>query len=191
NKELVRRDDALAQLRAHWLVSEKNIRDHQKNIQEYQKTLIETREQLSRCLEIINWIYASRSWRISSSLRKIEDLKERRSAGATPIFEGQLELSQTVASDFLDIRGWVRSKAAPIMFVEAFLDDFYLGRIRYGEERPDWFSDHISLHGLNFVGARTLRIRVYDQKGNKHVYSLAVGIAPESHKAAGTTEVPA
>src|SRR5215467_7795286 len=39
NRELVRRDDALAQVRAHWLVSEKNIRDYQKNIEHYQKTL--------------------------------------------------------------------------------------------------------------------------------------------------------
>lgn len=192
DREIVLREDALAQLRAHWQVSEKNIRDHQANIEEYKKTLTETRAHLSRCLEILNWIYASRSWRLSNSFRQVEKLNERLSTGSrgNQLFEGQLEAPQMAVSDSLEVRGWVRSSAGPIMYVEAFLDDFYLGRIRYGAERPDGYSDRISLHGFNLVGVRTLRVRAHDQKNNRQVYACPIVIVPESQHDRKSAETP-
>src|SRR5207237_8077314 len=36
-RTIIQRDDLIAQLRAHWLVSEKNVRDHQEDIQAYRQ----------------------------------------------------------------------------------------------------------------------------------------------------------
>src|SRR2546427_971460 len=78
DRAIVDRDDLIAQLRAHSLVSEKNVRDHQENIRTYQRLLSEAQAQLSRHVEVLNWIYASRSWRISRTLRLVDRLNERR-----------------------------------------------------------------------------------------------------------------
>jgi GT2 family glycosyltransferase/SAM-dependent methyltransferase len=187
DRELLERGDALDQLRANWLVSEKNIRDHQANIHEYRKLLSEAQAELSRHIEVRNWIYASRSWRISRSMRHMERLKERGPAG---IFQGELELPPSPISDSIDIRGWARSSAGPVVLVEAFLDDFFLGRIRYGEVRPEGYSERISLHGLNLTGMRTLRIRVHDQKGNKQVYTQPVVIGPAAEHPSAAPAAP-
>ena len=196
---IAKRDDEIARLRAHWLVSEKNILNYQENVRGYQRLLSEAQAQLGRHIEVLNWIYASRSWRISNSLRQVERLNERWLRSGE-VFEGNLESPQSPVIDSLEIRGWVRSKTGPIGLVEAFLDDFYLGRIKFAEDRSDGYNDRISLHGLNLAGERTLRIRVYDQKGNKHVYTRPVIItAPRENEAKpqvalelfeGTLELP-
>ena len=207
DRTIVDRDDLIAQLRAHSLVSEKNVRDHQENIRTYQRLLSEAQAQLSRHVEVLNWIYASRSWRISRTLRLVDRLNERRPRPRA-IFSGQLELPHSVVFDVLEIRGWVYSNAAPVMLVEAFLDDFYLGSVRYGEKRPEisgaplecGYSDRISLHGFSITGEKTLRVRVFDQKGNRQAYTRRLIVAPASQAAVepsipleifrGTLELP-
>ncbi len=189
DRAVLQSDDAIAQLRAHWAASEKNVRDHVANARSYEQLLSQAQTELGRHIEVLNWIYASRSWRMSNRLRLIERLYERHSR-ATDVFRGRLEAPTSVPFDFLEIRGWVYSLKAPVVLVEAFLDDIYLGRIRYGEERPDLpggvsncgFSDRISLHGFNMAGERTLKIRVYDQKGNRQVFrrSLTVSGRPQT-----------
>ena len=173
---IVQRDDAIAQLRAHWAVSEKNIQDHAEQIRTYERLLSEAQAQLGRHIEVLNWIYASRSWRIGSkALKQIEQLNERVS-GHGEVFKGELDPPQSPVFDSLVISGWVYSTAAPIILVEAFLDDFYLGGISYGKERPDGYRDRISLHGFNFAGERTLKVRAHDQKGNRQVFTRRISI---------------
>jgi GT2 family glycosyltransferase/SAM-dependent methyltransferase len=180
DEAIVQRDDALAQLRAQWAVSEKNIREHREQIRAYERILSETQAQLGRHIEVLNWIYASRSWRIGAkTLKQIELLNERVSRHGE-VFTGELEQPQSPVFDWLVIRGWVSSTAAPIILVEAFLDDFYLGSIHYGQERPDGYGDRISLHGFNFAGERTLKVRVHDQKGNRHVFTRKITVVAAS-----------
>ena len=71
--------------------------------------------------------------------------------------------------------------------VEAFLNDVYLGSIRYGMERPDvvaafpgkaplecGYQERISLKSLRIEGEKMLKVRVYDERGNKQFYTRRV-----------------
>ena len=182
------RDDIIARITAHMGIARRTILD-------YEKMLSETQSQLVRHIEVVNWIYASRSWRLTNKLRQIERLNERWSRGSG-FFEGVLEWSQWSVPNSIEIRGWVRSTAGSVILVEAFLDDLYLGTIRYGVERPDGYAASISLHGLELVGERMLRVRVYDDQGNKRAWSrpivISAGVAkpipPEVFK--GTLDLP-
>jgi GT2 family glycosyltransferase/ubiquinone/menaquinone biosynthesis C-methylase UbiE len=187
DEAIIQRDDAIAQLRAHWAASEKNIRNQAEHIRTYERLLSDAQTNLGRHIEVLNWIYASRSWRIGNALRQVERLNERLSHNEE-IFKGQLDLPQGVIADSFEIRGWVYSTAAPVILVEAFIGDFYLGGVQHGEDRPGipeaplqcGYSARISLHGFNLTGERTLRIRVYDQKGNKRVFTRELTISAAS-----------
>src|ERR1051326_8231519 len=180
DQAIVQLDDAIAQFRAHWTVSAKNIREHKGQIRAYEQLLAEAQSQISRHIEVLNWIYASRFWRIGrKTLKQIEQMNERVS-GHREVFKGELQQPQSPVSDSLVIRGWVYSKAAPVVLVEAFLDDFYLGSIHYGEEGPNGYGESISLHGFNFAGERILKVRVHDQKGNRQVFTRRVTVVASS-----------
>ncbi|MEK6282043.1 MAG: glycosyltransferase [Acidobacteriota bacterium] len=79
---------------------------------------------------------------------------------------------------YLEVSGWAYSKEAPILWVEAFLDNVPLGLMKYGEPRSDVPTDPPSLasidcgfsgrFSLNEFLARptTLLVRVADARGN-------------------------
>ncbi|HEX8422350.1 MAG TPA: glycosyltransferase family 2 protein, partial [Pyrinomonadaceae bacterium] len=101
-----------------------------------------------------------------------------------PVFYGQLETpkeSANVAGE-LEIEGWVFSTDAAVVRVEAFIDDFYLGRLRYGSKREDvltaypaqaradcGYSERVKLK-TTMAGHRKLIVRAYDELGNAQIY---------------------
>src|SRR4029077_17512133 len=102
---------------------------------------------------------------------------------------GELEFpaEASVASGAVAVVGWVFSKIAPVIFIEAFLDEFYLGRISYAVDRPDvlacnpaeaplkcGFNQIFSLHPDQTAGERKLKVRSYDGQGNVQVFERTV-----------------
>ena len=79
---------------------------------------------------------------------------------------------------YLEVSGWAYSKEAPVIWVEAFLDNVPLGLLNYGEPRSDVPTDPPSLASIDcgFSGrfllneflarATTLLVRVADARGN-------------------------
>jgi SAM-dependent methyltransferase/glycosyltransferase involved in cell wall biosynthesis len=139
--------------------------------------LLQVEKRLRKQEELIRWIYSTRSWRIGARIHHVEE-RAQRLLHSTKTFHGQLESPSQDAIIAGDVRieGWVRSTAGPIVQVEAFLGDFYLGRIHYGIDRPDvgqagcGYAERFSVRQLpNMEGPAELRVRVLDQKGNKQL----------------------
>ena len=157
-------------------------------------------ETMTRQSNILNWIYGSRLWLLARMIRVVEDLRQRCRKALSPFlqspFVGLLESVRVnaVPGDGIDVRGWVHSNASSVLLVEAFLDDWYLGPLRYGIARPDiveadpsvplesGYSELIRMSGLQLSGKKRLKIRVYDEAGNKQIYesSITRGQLPES-----------
>ena len=157
-------------------------------------------ETMTRQSNILNWIYGSRLWLLARMIRVVEDLRQRCRKALSPFlqspFVGLLESVRVNAApgDVIEVRGWVHSNASSVLLVEAFLDDRYLGPLRYGIARPDvvasdpsvplesGYSELIRMSGLQLSGKNRLKIRVYDEAGNKQIYesSITRGQLPES-----------
>jgi GT2 family glycosyltransferase/SAM-dependent methyltransferase len=156
-----------------------------------------------RQTQVLDWIYASRAWRIASNVGKVEDLGQRwyrfrnriRSllSGPRPeIFDGIVDCARVdlEGAGSLELWGWVHSGAGRVTFVEAFLDDIYLGRLRYGVRRTDvvavhpqaplecGYDDRIPMSGFRFEGKKNIRIRVYDERGNKQIFRVTIPTEP-------------
>jgi 2-polyprenyl-3-methyl-5-hydroxy-6-metoxy-1,4-benzoquinol methylase/glycosyltransferase involved in cell wall biosynthesis len=148
--------------------------------------LLQAEKRLAKQHELIRWIYSTKSWRIGARIHRFEGVTHQL-LHSTKIFHGQLESPQQDAIIAGDVRidGWVRSTAGPIVQVEAFLGDFYLGRVHYGTDRPDvgeagcGYLERFSVRGLvNGEGPVELRVRVVDQKGNKQLITRRLRFPP-------------
>ena len=149
-------------------------------------------ETMTRQSNILNWIYGSRLWLLARMIRVVEDLRQRCRKALSPFlqspFVGLLESVRVNAApgDAIEVRGWVHSNASSVLLVEAFLDDRYLGPLRYGIARPDvvasdpsvplesGYSELIRMSGLQLNGKKRLKIRVYDEAGNKQIYESSI-----------------
>jgi GT2 family glycosyltransferase len=183
-------------------LSEANARlaNYESEIARLSEILSEMRTQLRNKNEIINWIVRSRSWRITSVLRRLNFLRLKLRPGlrrAEQIaLRGQLEKPKVdaVVAKFVQIEGWVYSSKSPIKHVEAFLDTISLGLLRYGQPRLD-VTTYPSKAPINcgyegtvlidpsFVGHRTLTIRVTDQQGRVKDFNRMVQVIQEEEHA--------
>lgn len=185
-------------------LSEANARlaNYESEIARLSEILSEMRTQLRNKNEIINWIVRSRSWRITSVLRRLNFLRLKLRPGlrrAEQIaLRGQLEKPKvdSVVSTFVQIEGWVYSTKSPIKQVEVFLDTISLGFLRYGQPRLD-VTTYPSKAPINcgyegtvlidpsFAGHRTLTIRVTDRQGRVKDFNRMVQVIPaEEHAGA-------
>src|SRR4029077_16897088 len=96
--------------------------------------LAEKKSQIPPQTEALEAIYANR---VSNDGPR--GLSKLRRSPTQPRFEGLLDYpkSEAAVTDRIDIYGWVYSDATGVTSVQAFLNDIYLGIVRYGIERPD------------------------------------------------------
>lgn len=164
-----------------------------------QTALLAARRQLLKKDEALDWIQTSRSWRMASSLRHLRQLarqwhplsprlRQRLHLPVRAIFHGALDSPAEAAclSSELTVSGWVFSTHAPVARVEAFLDDCYLGSVRYGIDRPDvaaaynpqapaacGYSESLPLN-VTSTGRRKLVVRVFDEQGHEQCYACSI-----------------
>jgi GT2 family glycosyltransferase/uncharacterized coiled-coil protein SlyX len=182
------------------------IVERESQLEQQATMLTKLRAQADKKDEVLEWIQTSRTWHVTSNLRRLGETKHRWRQHVTklaqsahlsvqPIFYGLIEApteSAHVAGE-LEIHGWVFSVKAPIVRVEAFIDDFYLGRLSYGLKRDDvaalypakaqddcGYSERVALR-TSMHGTRKLIVRAYDAQGHVQIYTrlIAVG-SPKS-----------
>jgi O-antigen biosynthesis protein len=157
--------------------------------------------ELSNKNDILLWITNSRSWRMTSWMRRLKFLIQpfRGSSGSSASFQGFLETPQEnfKIAGFLEVSGWVFSNN-PISRVEAFLDSIPVGTLQYGQARPD-ISSYPSQAPLNcgyqgkllidesFKGWRTLAVRVTDKRGHAKDFSQTILIEDSAEGQVSTT----
>lgn len=155
--------------------------------------LSKAQSQLLQKEEALDWIYTSRAWRLVGSLRRWERFAQRVRgripAQGTRVIVGKLDLTKdtVINSRYFEISGWAFSTKAPIKRVEAFLDDQYLAELSYKVERRDvvavWaeaprrcgFKRSVLLAD-SMAGSKLLTVRVFDNRGNKQLYTCPVQI---------------
>ena len=160
---------------------------------------------IARQTYLLNWIYSSRAWRIASKIREFGELTGRwrrfedrirglLSGSRQETFHGNVDFAKSTGlrEDSLEIRGWAYSRAGRVTFVEAFLDDIYLGHVRYGISRTDvvasfpdappecGYEERIPINGLRIEGRNHIKIRVYDERGNRQIYTVTMPLEPLS-----------
>ncbi len=120
---------------------------------------------------------------------KINGLKTRFLPG---VIRGSLDLpaENSQISGVLEVAGWAFSRLAPIVRVEAFIDDILVGTVRYELARPDvanrWpkaansgFSARLN-PDIAFSGPKILRVRVSDALGNYRDFTRPILLKPPS-----------
>jgi GT2 family glycosyltransferase len=183
----------------------------QTQLLERNTTLVEVHSQLLRKDEVLNWIYASRSWKVVTSFRRVyhhwgvraNGMLRRLHLPAKDAFLGAIEspAPNAVCSGYMDISGWVASATGRVTLVEAFLDGYFLGAVRYSSERPDvaaalppragkvyGYAERLVLSG-SFAGQRTLTIRAFDQHGHSHLFASPVTVT-EAREPAPDEDAP-
>lgn len=198
--------EEVAEVRGRLAESEEHIRqledalsDARAELAREQLALLGARRQLSKRDEVLSWMQTSRSWRLVSSLRRVQGLAGRwrplsRELGRrlrfplTDAFHGALESPADGArvSKELKVEGWVFSTGAPVARVEAFLGGDYLGTVSYGIERADvvaaqgpqappacGFGELLPLGGAR-GGRERLTVRVFDERGREQLYECTV-----------------
>ncbi|HEX8072766.1 MAG TPA: glycosyltransferase [Pyrinomonadaceae bacterium] len=197
---LARLTEELAAARADY---EARLGEREAQAEQQTGLLLNLRAELDKKDEALEWVYTSRTWRLASRLRRLRDwprrwrqyavqLGRRARLPVRPVFYGRVETPTEAASVVgeLRIEGWVFSAAAPVVRVEAFLDDRYLGRLNYGLKRADvaaaypalaraecGFSEVVPLKA-NTTGERALVVRAYDALGHVHIYTRLVVVSP-------------
>lgn len=157
--------------------------------------------QLLKSEELLRQIYSSSSWQIASRLRHLRQrvfqfqelqhkVLRRLPLLPQPIFHGALDVpvKGSRAGEYLDVAGWVFSRAAPIARVEASVDGLPLGALSYGLERADiaarytstappgcGYAGRFSLGGVQ-NGSSILVVRVWDEPGNQHYFTCSLVI---------------
>jgi GT2 family glycosyltransferase len=188
-----------------------NITDLRARLSDYETQLRLLAELLSdaqarlRCkTDLLIWIINSRSWQLTSHLRRLKTFNERRKTGSLwgggDCFHGQLEqpAADSRHSGYVDISGWVYSETGPIKHVEAFLDDIPIGNLIYGEARAD-IAEYPSkaplqcgFHGSLFVddsfaGQRRLSLLVTDKRGRTKHFIVQVIVEKTTLSVAANT----
>jgi hypothetical protein len=91
-----------------------------------------------------------------------------------------------IDGNFIEIVGWAHSAAGAITSVDAWIDELYLGNLRYGTNRLDvtaimpevpiacGFKERILLNGLSMYGQRVLRVQAYDEHGNEVCFTQLI-----------------
>ena len=187
---------------AGWVRREYEVRlgRYAEELARQEAALADARARLEKMAEALHWMQTSRSGRIAARLRHVFELKQewrrfsRRVRGRLrlppppTVFRGFVDMPAEGASvsGVIEVSGWVFSSAAPVVLVEAFLDDFYLGRLKYGVERADvsaaypeeaplacGYRDRL-VPLLGMTGARELTVRAYDGAGNVEHYARSV-----------------
>ncbi|HYP01720.1 MAG TPA: glycosyltransferase [Pyrinomonadaceae bacterium] len=177
------------------------LSNRESQLEQQAALLVSLRAQADKKDEVLEWIQTSGSWRMASMLRRLGGLKQQwRQYGmklarrvhlpVQPIFYGLIEAPTEAANvaGELEIHGWVFSVSAPVVRIEAFLDDFYLGRLSYGLKRDDvaaaypaqaradcGYSERIALRS-SMVGRRTLIVRAYDAQGHVQIFTRLVAV---------------
>ena len=200
--QIRRQRDELKETRAKYRVTlrerDKSITDlrvqletAKTQIERYQAWLSEARSQVSLHAELLDWMYTN-----SQMVQRSDQWNERwnqfqkriRRLPAKEAIRGVLDYpkSEDPAKARIEVYGWAYSNVAPLRLVQAFLDNTYLGIVRYGIERSDvvaafpdapvkcGYQELFWLDGLGRAGERSLRILVSDQKGNKQVYTRPI-----------------
>jgi GT2 family glycosyltransferase/SAM-dependent methyltransferase len=160
--------------------------------------LAEMHSQLLRKDEVLNWIQTSRSWKGVTSLRylyhrsgaSVNRLLRGMKLPTADSFKGVIEspAQDASCSKYIDVAGWVATTGARVTLVEAFLDGFFLGTVRYSSERPDiaatlpsraWkvygYAERLTLYN-SFEGQRTLTLRAFDQDGHSHLFERQITV---------------
>ena len=179
----------LAQASSGLIEAESQIASGVRRFDEVEANLNETRAQLIKKSEVLEWINASRAWRLIAVIRQLErfshGMRRRLNFGRAKVFVGKIDPIKGFDPVLgkIDISGWVFSRAAAVTRVEAFLDHQYLGSIGYGRERHDAkeFCPENSTQYLGFGGSLSLTgpitrpgvltVRAYDAKGNKEIFT--------------------
>ncbi|HEV7797948.1 MAG TPA: glycosyltransferase, partial [Pyrinomonadaceae bacterium] len=182
--ELAKLKENLAETQARLAASEHEAR-------ELTHRLTTTDQALSRKRAMLNWIISSRSWKLTSSLRRLKFLSQKSRAGLQNSNQilGELEspVEGSVAPGYVEISGWAHSTAAPIVEIDAFIDGMPLGTLYHGQPRPD-----ISAYPLqvpincgyrgkllideSFAGKQKLIVRIADRRGNIRDHSRTLSI---------------
>lgn len=159
--------------------------------------------ELSNKNDILLWITNSRSWKMTSWMRRLKFLIQpfRGSSGSSTSFQGLLETprANVNVTGTLEISGWVFS-SNPITRVEAFLDSIPVGTLQYGQARPD-ISSYPSQAPINcgysgkllidqsFRGSRTLAVRVTDKRGYAKDFSRSILIEDSAGREVTPTQL--
>ena len=178
---------------------EESLSDVQTELARQQTELLGAHRQLLKRDEVLRWMQTSRSWRVASSLRRLQQmagqlrplsqrLGRRLHLPVTDDFRGALESPAEGArvSKELKVEGWVFSGGASVTLVEAFLGGDYLGTVSYGIERPDvaatrepqapmacGYSELIPLN-ITWAGRKKLMLRAFDEQGRGQCYTRSV-----------------
>lgn len=200
-EHLRRQDLAFAQLREQAAHSEEKI-------QAMREELIDAQKRLEMSAEVSNWVQTSRSWRLLAGLRNtlevslparlLRRVRHPLSASWEGALETPVEGATLEGAGELEVVGWLFSAGTPVTRLEAFLDGIYLGRLRYGLERPDvaairpeyallscGFAEQFTLSAMH-AGRRTLIVRAYDARGRCHIFTrtLRIGRLEQGSKGA-------
>ena len=150
--------------------------------------LAEKQEQIAAHAEALESMYANRT---ANDAR--QGLGKLRRTPAQPKFEGVLDYPKTEipVTDRIEVYGWVYCNTTAVTTVQAFLNDVYLGIVRYGIERADvadaypgqaplrcGYKGQLWINHLGLTGPAALRMVVTGQSGDRCVYSRSVTIAP-------------
>jgi GT2 family glycosyltransferase len=177
--------------------------------------LIEVHSQLLKKDEILSWVHTSRSWKLITSLRlqyhrlgvSVSRLLRRLKVPVSETFQGTIEspAPDATCSKYIDVSGWVASATGRVTLVEAFLDGFFLGAVRYSSDRPDiaatlpsrargvyGYAERLTLYNAP-AGQKTLTIRAFDQHGHSHLFGRTITVTPADASAqeAAILNVPA
>lgn len=175
------------------------LANYEMELDQLNDILSEMHTQLRNKNEIINWIIKSRSWRITSMLRRLNFLRLKMRPGFRRAehvaLRGLLEkpAEESAVSKYVQIKGWVYSVKSPIIKVEAFLDTISLGTLRYGQPRLDATAypskapincgyEGTVLIDASFAGRRALTIRVTDQQGRVKDFNRVVRVIQAEEK---------
>lgn len=156
--------------------------------------LSEARVRLANKQALLSWMMHSRSWKVTTPLRQMSlsgyKLRQKLTRSGSEVFRGFVDspVEGGTAAGYIEVVGWAYSVNAPVIRVEAFLDNMPLGTVRYGHARPDvagalpsqapldcGFASRLPLDEL-LIGRRTLMIRVTDERGNFRDYKRTVVI---------------
>jgi SAM-dependent methyltransferase len=180
-------------------IAQERLAELEARLRIYDLAVAEMRERqarLEKSAEVSEWVQASRAWRLLSGLRNTVEasaparLARRLRHPLSAPWKGALEMPVEGATleGELEVVGWVLSAGTRVTRVEALLDSTYLGRLRYGLERPDVAASHPEYAPLGcgfaeqfpltaaHAGRRKLLVRAFDARGRRHIFTRTLSI---------------
>lgn len=220
--ELLKKDDELTELLTELaaaqsyeqqqqessLLLQARLAEYEAQLGEVDALLTDLHAQLKNKNELLHWITRSRSWQMTTWVRRLNFLTLKMRPWPRRFtrnsFHGLVEQPSEGArvSGLLEISGWVYSDAAPVVRVEAFLDTISLGTLRYGNPRVAVIAQQSPapvnckyegtfLIDKVFAGPRTLTVRVTDRHGHIKDFNRAIEVAAATESAAFTAALSA